>query len=85
MRNIENLKRKILYRSIHRGTKEMDLLLGNFVKKYINLFNENELCQLEALLNIDDDILHKWYLNNEKIMLIPENSVTKKLKNFKLL
>ena len=84
MRNIDILKKKILYRSEHRGTKEMDLLLGNFVKKYVNFLNEDELCELETLLNIDDEVLYKWYLNNEKTTSIPENSITKKLKEFKL-
>ena len=41
MKNIDKLKKKILYRSRHRGTKEMDLLLGNFVKKYVNLLNKS--------------------------------------------
>ena len=82
--NIDNLKKKILYRSEHRGTKEMDLLLSNFVKKYVDSFNERELCELELLLNIDDEVLYKWYLNNEKTRLVPENRITKKLKEFKL-
>ena len=84
MKNIDYLKKKILYCSGHRGTKEMDLLLGNFVKKYVNLLNKDELCELESLLNIDDEVLYKWYLNNERTTLIPENSITKKLKEFKL-
>ena len=84
MKNIINLKKKILYRSEHRGTKEMDLLLSNFVRKYVNFLNENELCELESLLNIDDKDLYEWYLNNERTTLIPENSITKKLKEFKL-
>ena len=82
--NIDNLKKKILYRSEHRGTKEMDLLLSNFVKKYVNSLNERELCELESLLNIDDEVLYKWYLNNERITSVPDNSITKKLKEFKL-
>ena len=84
MNNIGNFKKKILYRSEHRGTKEMDLLLGNFVKRYVNFLNEGELYELESLLNIDDEVLYKWYLNNERTTLIPENSITKKLKEFKL-
>ena len=84
MKNIDNLKKKILYRSEHRGTKEMDLLLSNFVKKYVNFLNESELCELESLLNIDDEVLYKWYLNNEGITSVPDNSITKKLKEFKL-
>ena len=84
MKNIEKLKKKILYRSAHRGTKEMDLLLSNFVKKYVNFLNKSELRELESLLNMDDEVLYKWYLNNERITLVPENSITKKLKEFKL-
>ena len=84
MKNIDNLKKKILFRSGHRGTKEMDLLLSNFVKKYVNSLNENELCELESLLNIDDGVLYKWYLNKEKTTLIPHNRITKKLREFKL-
>ena len=46
MNNIDIFKKKILYLSQHRGIKEMDLLLGNFVEKYINVFNEKELEEL---------------------------------------
>ena len=84
MKNIDNLKKKIIYRSEHRGTKEMDLLLSNFVKKYVNSLKESELYELESLLNIDDEVLYKWYLSKEKTTLVPENSITKKLKEFKL-
>ena len=64
MKNIINLKKKILYRSEHRGTKEMDLLLSNFVKKYIDSLTENELNDLESLLNFDDETLYKWFLDH---------------------
>ena len=84
MKNIDNLKKKILYRSMHRGTKEMDLLLTNFVKKYVNTLKESELCELESLLNIEDEVLYKWYFYNNKTTKVPENSITKKLKEFKL-
>ena len=84
MKNIDNLKKKILYRSEHRGIKEMDLLLSNFVKRYLNFLNEGELYELESLLNIDDEVLYKWYLNKERSTLVPENGITKKLKEFKL-
>ena len=84
MKNIDILKKKILYRSARRGTKEMDLLLSNFVKKYVNSLSENELCELESLLNIDDGVLYKWYLNKERTTSVPENSITQKLKEFKL-
>ena len=59
MTNKEILKKQIIYRSTHRGTKEMDLLLGNFVKKNIDQFTDSELKDLENLLEIDDEILQK--------------------------
>ena len=83
MNNFDLLKKKILYRSGHRGTKEMDLLLSNFVKKYINDFSIVELKQMDELLNFDDDSLFKWYLNKKVEIKIPNNKVSKLLKNFK--
>ena len=58
MINIDELKKKIIYRSNYRGTKEMDNLLGAFTKRYINNLNENDLLDLEKLLNIDDTNLY---------------------------
>ena len=84
MNNFDTLKKKILYRSNHRGVKELDLLLSNFVKRYIDSFNETELKELDSLLNVDDEVLYKWYLNLETKTLVPKNKITKKLKEFKL-
>ena len=59
--NIEQLKKKIIYRSNYRGTKEMDKLLGAFTKKYVNKLNDQDLFDLEKLLDIDDDNLYNFY------------------------
>ena len=59
MTNKDILKKQIIYRSTHRGTKEMDLLLGNFTKKNINIFNDSELNDLNNLSQINDEILTK--------------------------
>ena len=83
MNNKDILKKKIIYLSKHRGMKEMDLLLGNFVNKYIDSFDETELNELISLLNIDDEILYKWYLDQDTKTLLPSDTVAKKLKKFK--
>ena len=83
MNKINSLKKKILYRSEYRGIKEMDLLLGKFVNKYINTFNYDELLKLYEILDKDDDIIFKWYSNLGDRESIPTNKVTKLLKNFK--
>ena len=56
MINKEILKKQIIYRSMHRGSKEMDLLLGSFVKKHINKFDSKlknvSLPKLNLIKNI---------------------------------
>ena len=84
MTNTEVLKKQIIYRSMHRGSREMDLLLGNFVKKYIDKFNSNELKDLDKLLSADDEILYKWYFEKNLNNTIPNTKVSTMLKNFKL-
>ena len=59
--NIDQLKKKIIYRSNYRGTKEMDKLLGAFTKKYIESLKVKDLKDLEELLNIDDTNLYNFY------------------------
>ena len=84
MNSIDLLKKKILYRSEYRGIKETELLLNSFIKKYINDFGIAELKQLDDLLNFDDNSLFKWYLNKKVEVKIPNNKVSKLLKNFKI-
>ena len=69
---------------MHRGTKEMDLLLGNFVKKYVKEFNITELKDLEKLLFMEDEIIYKWYIEKNSNKTIPKTKVSIMLKNFKL-
>ena len=84
MRNKEILIKQIIYRSMHRGSKEMDLLLGNFVKKNIQKLNTVELKDLENLLYIEDEIIYKWYFEKNYENTIPKTKVSSMLKNFKL-
>ena len=83
MTNKEILKKQIIYRSSHRGTKEMDLLLGNFVKQNIDKFTNSELRDLEKLMEIEDEILQKWYFGKSNENLISFNKVTEMFKEFK--
>jgi antitoxin CptB len=81
--NIDQLKKKIIYRSNYRGTKEMDKLLGAFTKKYINQLNQDELIDLEKLLNIDDTSLYNFFNGIDNEIKTDQNNVLKLFKNFK--
>ena len=82
MTNNEILKKQIIYRSTHRGSKEMDLLLGNFVKRYIDSFNEEELKELNKIICLEDEVIHKWYFENKQSELMVNNKVSRYLKDF---
>ncbi len=84
MDKIDSLKRKIKYRSEYRGIKEMDLILGAFVKKYLEVFNYEELTDLYTILEMDDNHIYKWYLDKNNNSSIPVNKVSNLLKKFKL-
>ena len=84
MNKLDSIKKKIKYRSEYRGIKEMDLLLGAFVKKYIDNLNYNDLLDLYEILEKDDDVIFKWYSDLDSSINIPSNKVSKLLKKFKL-
>ncbi|MAV05936.1 MAG: succinate dehydrogenase assembly factor 2 [Candidatus Pelagibacter sp.] len=84
MSELENFKNKLLYRSSYRGTKEMDILLSNFVKLYINKFNKNQLLDLEKLLNTEDEIIYNYYQNNILHKDLKPNKILELFKNFKV-
>ena len=81
--NIDQLKKKIIYRSNYRGTKEMDKLLGAFTNKYIKEFNKQELVNLEKFLDIDDNNLYNYYNGLKTDFDVEENYINKLFKNFK--
>ena len=81
--NIDQLKKKIIYRSNYRGTREMDKILSEFTKKYINELNNQELYDLEKLLDIDDDNLYNFYNNLNTDINFENNKINTLLKNFK--
>ena len=84
MKNNDNLRKKIIYRSTHRGTKEMDLLLGSFVKKHLNLFDYDELVELNLFLEVEDEALKKLYFDKNSKLLEPFIKVSEMFKKFKL-
>ena len=81
--DIDQLKKKIIYRSNYRGTKEMDKLLGAFTKKYINELSTQDLLDLEKLLNIDDTNLYNFYKKLKTDFAFEQNNINLLFRNFK--
>ena len=81
--NIDQLKKKIIYRSNYRGTKEMDKLLGAFTYKYLDQLNYEDLNQLIKLLEIDDNNLYNFYNGLKTNLKFEDNKINNLFKNFK--
>ena len=81
--NIDELKKKIIYRSTYRGTKEMDALISSFTKKVINDLNAEQLIDLSILLDLDDENLYKLNQGLSTTVNIKENKVNRLFKEFK--
>ncbi len=81
--DIEQIKKKIIYRSNYRGTKEMDKLLGAFINEYLDQLNYEELNDLIKFLEIDDNNLYNFYNGLQTNIEFEDNKINNLFKNFK--
>ncbi len=78
--NKQNLINKIIYRSQYRGTKEMDIFVGGFVKSIIDSLSFDDLVDLDKLVNMNDEEIIKI---SKKEMIFKNNKILKLLIDFK--
>ena len=64
---LEARRKRLRFRSWHRGTKEMDVLLGSFADAHIAELSEDEVTQFERLLNNSDPDLYNWISGYEPL------------------
>jgi antitoxin CptB len=60
-------RKRLIYRSWHRGTREMDLILGRFADAHINEFTAEELDRYEEILTYSDPDLYNWVSGREAV------------------
>ena len=79
--NKEELKNKIIYRASYRGSKEMDILMSNFVNSIINDLNLEQLNELNQFVNMDDETLIS-IKKKELLINFENNSIFNLIENF---
>ncbi len=62
---IENKRRRLIFRSAHRGIKEMDIIMGSFAVQFVPSFTEDELADYDELLTHNDPDLYNWITGKE--------------------
>lgn len=75
LETIETKRKRLLFRSDHRGTKEMDLFLGSFAKKHLSAFDETQLALYEELLNLPDLDIYNWITGRADVPANQRNPV----------
>ncbi len=81
MNELEIFKKKLIYRSNYRGTKEMDILLSKFVKKHIDKFDEMQLNELDKFLDFEDNVIINYYHHGIVEKNIDKNKISKIFKD----
>ena len=75
--------KRLLYRSRHRGTREMDILMGGFAERYLDGFDEAQLARFGDLLELADPDLYNWIAGREPVPAEHDSDVMKLLIDFR--
>jgi antitoxin CptB len=73
MENIENRRKRLIFRSWHRGTREMDLIMGSFADTHVPGMDEDRLAQYEEILHMADPDVYDWVSRQKPV---PANVMT---------
>jgi antitoxin CptB len=76
---IEHLRKKLIFRSWHRGTREMDLIMGRFATAHLDGYGADELALYEELMKENDPDLYNWITAREAIPQRCQNRVMEQL------
>jgi antitoxin CptB len=81
---LETRRKRLLYRSVYRGNKENDILLGQFARAHIAHFSAAELDQYERLLDAGDNEIFDWVAGRAEIPAEDDTPVLRKLLAFRV-
>ena len=77
-------RKKLLFRSDHRGFKEMDLLMGHFARTHIENMTEDDVTAFEALLEQPDQDVYSWIIGTQPTPDEFDTAVMRGLQDFDL-
>lgn len=79
---LDPTRRRILYRAWHRGTKEMDLVMGRFVDAELDNFNDEDLVDMEHMIEAHDHDLYDWIVGKKPVPSDQDTGVFRRLRAF---
>jgi antitoxin CptB len=80
---LDDRRKRLLFRCWHRGTREMDLILGRFADAEIGTLPEHELAQLERLIEVPDPDLYAALTGNAALRPDEAGELFDRIKSFR--
>lgn len=80
--NISIKRKRLIFRSWHRGTREIDLLLGKFADAHVPRFDTAQLEIYDHFLNNSDPDIFNWITGQEPVPPAEDNDVVASLLKF---
>jgi antitoxin CptB len=80
--DLDTRRRRALYRAAHRGTKEMDWLLGRYAEALVPAMSEADLTRFERFLALPDPELQAWILDPGTIAGLEFSELVTALRRF---
>lgn len=59
---LDERRKRALYRAMHRGTKEMDWLLGRYAAARLEAMSDADVGELERLMVLPEPALQHWLM-----------------------
>ncbi|UYQ70555.1 succinate dehydrogenase assembly factor 2 [Pelagibacterium flavum] len=81
---IEMRRKRALYRAQHRGTQEMDILIGGFVADHLDTLDAEMLDRLEALMDHEETDLQAWLMGQSDIPDNADRNLIDTIRNHKI-
>ena len=73
--DFEIRRKRLLYRSWHRGTKELDLFIGAFADAHLVELSPEQLDRYEAILERDETDIYGWLSRRQPVPPELDNDV----------
>jgi antitoxin CptB len=80
---VETRRKRLRFRSWHRGTRELDLLLGSFADQHLGNLTAEQLDRYEAIIESPDPDIYGWVSGGEAPPVVHDNDVLDMIKNTK--
>jgi len=79
---LDHRRRRLLFRAWHRGTREMDLIMGRFADAALADLSDAELADYERLMDLPDPDLYAWVTGERLVPPVHDTALFRRLRAF---